>query len=865
MAVEVERLITVLEARLDGYNRNLTQAQAMTNRQLGQIERRFDQMAARLRASSSSAAMGIRGMLGGLGAYLGVHQIKEYADSWNQVTRSLEASEQIFGLRLRSASELNKLANESRIDNDAFAKLYIRTAAATRELGVAEADVAKVTQTVSMALKLGSASASEQTSTMLQLSQALQKGKLDGDEFRTVMENAGVIQELLADKLQVSKGEIVRMAAAGKISVDLFFSALLDGGEKVKRIFMQMPSTISEGFLVLDNNIEEYIGNLDRAYGSTEAMVAGLKMLSDNVEPLGDSLLVLSGALLAAFAPRIIAGIATMTLGIAAAAGPIGLIAGGLAGATVYAERFGDTMNFNVGLMREAIDSGADFGAAWEAAFSDADKSGVTLQDTFRALTSVMLEEVNELFARLGSMLDDDAELITGLRNVFNKLIGAAVFAYDAIVATFTKMPQAIGEKVIDAINTILRGLQSLIDGATDGLNSLIAGMNKIPGVEVGFLTAPDLGQIENKFAGAGEAAGKAFSDAAGNFSRDWIGEATEAVSKMASGLAADLGDVMNRVDQKARANKDDRQWRQGTKTDREVPNKPVIPTQNVDKAAEKARKNFEKDILRAEQRIAMAKLEADAIGRSAEEVEYMRTRQELLNEARKAGIELTDADMIRIEALAQGTARAVTAYENLKRAQEEVAQESKEMLSQFIKDMKNGVSASEALGSALDRIADKLIDMAVNDLVELALGGLSGKGGNPQQAGLASGLLSLFGFKDGGVAANGRPQPLPRFAGGGVSRSAAIFGEAGPEAAVPLPDGRRIPVDLRMPEIPRANASGGGNVSITVAPVFNVENGSPQGIDKMQSEVLPKIRDMVDQRVGQLFDRKARFARSGI
>jgi len=865
MAVEVERLITVLEARLDGYNRNLTQAQAMTNRQLGQIERRFDQMAARLRASSSSAAMGIRGMLGGLGAYLGAHQIREYADSWNQVTRSLEASEEIFGIRLRSASALNKLANESRIDNDALSKLYIRTAAATRELGVSEEDVAKATTTVAKALKLGSASASEQTSTMLQLSQALQKGKLDGDEFRTVMENAGVIQELLADRLKVSKGEIVRMAAEGKLSVQALFGALTDGADKVDRIFRQMPSTISEGFLVLDNNIEEYIGNLDRAYGSTEAMVAGLKMLSDNVEPLGDSMLVLSGALLAAFAPRIIGGIATMTLGIAAAAGPIGLIAGGLAGASVYAERFGDTMNFNVGLMRDAIDSGADFGAAWEAAFSDADKSGVTLQDTFRALTSVMLEEVNELFARMGSMLDDDAELLTALRDIFNKLIGAAVFAYDAIVATFTKLPQAIGEKVIDAINSILRGLQSLIDGATDGLNSLIAGVNKIPGVDVGFLTAPDLGQIENKFAGAGETAGKAFSDAAGNFSRDWVGEAAEAARNMARGIAADLSDVMDRVDQKARANAVNRQWRMGTTTQREIPNKPIIPTQEVDKAAEKARKNFEKDILRAEQRITMAKLEGEAIGRSAEEVEYMRTRQELLNEARKAGIELTDGDMIRVEALSQAMARAVTETENLRRAFEAASQESKEMISGFIKDMKNGVSASEALANALNKIADKLIDMAVNDLVEMALGGLTGRGGNASQAGLASGLLSLFGFKDGGIAANGRPQPLPRFAGGGVSRTAAIFGEAGPEAAVPLPDGRRIPVDLRMPEIPRANASGGGNVSITVAPVFNVENGSPEGIDKMQSEVLPKIRDMVDQRVGQLFDRKARFARSGI
>jgi hypothetical protein len=37
----------------------------------------------------------------------------------------------------------------------------------------------------------------------------------------------------------------------------------------------------------------------------------------------------------------------------------------------------------------------------------------------------------------------------------------------------------------------------------------------------------------------------------------------------------------------------------------------------------------------------------------------------------------------------------------------------------------------------------------------------------------------------------------MPLFAKGGIARTASIFGEAGAEAAVPLPDGRTIPVTL--------------------------------------------------------------------
>jgi hypothetical protein len=40
----------------------------------------------------------------------------------------------------------------------------------------------------------------------------------------------------------------------------------------------------------------------------------------------------------------------------------------------------------------------------------------------------------------------------------------------------------------------------------------------------------------------------------------------------------------------------------------------------------------------------------------------------------------------------------------------------------------------------------------------------------------------------------------MPKFANGGIANQASIFGEAGAEAAVPLPDGRSIPVKIINP-----------------------------------------------------------------
>jgi hypothetical protein len=73
------------------------------------------------------------------------------------------------------------------------------------------------------------------------------------------------------------------------------------------------------------------------------------------------------------------------------------------------------------------------------------------------------------------------------------------------------------------------------------------------------------------------------------------------------------------------------------------------------------------------------------------------------------------------------------------------------------------GRPGAAALANALDKVADKLIDLALNALLE-------GSGG-----GLRSFLQKIFGFADGGIAAHGKP--MKRFVNGGVSRTAAVFG----------------------------------------------------------------------------------------
>jgi hypothetical protein len=88
--------------------------------------------------------------------------------------------------------------------------------------------------------------------------------------------------------------------------------------------------------------------------------------------------------------------------------------------------------------------------------------------------------------------------------------------------------------------------------------------------------------------------------------------------------------------------------------------------------------------------------------------------------------------------------------------------------------------------------------------------------------------VKAILGFEDGGIMTRSGPAPLKKYASGGIANSPqlAMFGEGStPEAYVPLPDGRRIPVAMQ-------GATGGSttvNVSVD-AKGTSVQGNSGQG-----------------------------------
>ena len=177
------------------------------------------------------------------------------------------------------------------------------------------------------------------------------------------------------------------------------------------------------------------------------------------------------------------------------------------------------------------------------------------------------------------------------------------------------------------------------------------------------------------------------------------------------------------------------------------------------------------------------------------------------IGQLRQQRNELTDIQKVAVSmsqtvesSLSTAISSAVT---NLVTGAQTIKQTLAEMFSSIAKafiDMAAQIIAKQLTIIALNAVA-KIFGAASSAGGAGPVAGVESLGGD---IGAGSAALTSGGINfqaNGGIMTSAGPLPLRRYAAGGVANSPqlAVFGERGPEAYVPLPDGRSIPVKMRQ------------------------------------------------------------------
>lgn len=275
---------------------------------------------------------------------------------------------------------------------------------------------------------------------------------------------------------------------------------------------------------------------------------------------------------------------------------------------------------------------------------------------------------------------------------------------------------------------------------------------------------------------------------------------------------------------------------------------------------AEKEADKYRKIVEGAERRVATLEAEREALFLTEQEAEKLRIETGLLNQAQQQGITLTAQQRTELAGLAGTLAQTQLEIDRTKEALEFAKTTSKG----FFDDLSNGIregkglweSFGDAVVNALNRIADKMLELAFDDLFT-GLASPSVSGGSGGFLGSIAGFLfsakgnafdqsGVQPFAKGGAFTNSvvNQPTLFTFANGG---SFGMMGEAGPEAIMPLQRGSDGSLGVKVV----SGVNDGGNVQVNI---FNNSGATATQQSRQTSngtEIDVYIDDLVAEKIG--------------
>lgn len=221
--------------------------------------------------------------------------IVEMGNQWGQTTAMLKNAVGDAGDYKTSLETSLEYANKVGVATDDFIQSASRLRTLAPEVVSNYGDAAKFTKLLDENMISTGASTQEASSAMRQITQALGKGIVNGDELNSIMENSPQIARMLAKHLNVAVGDLKQLGKEGKISGQTLYDTVLENADAIEKQFAAMPVTADRAW----NSIKNTIGAR-----SAEAATALSANLGKTLTSISNSGMVDTfGEMLAGFVP----------------------------------------------------------------------------------------------------------------------------------------------------------------------------------------------------------------------------------------------------------------------------------------------------------------------------------------------------------------------------------------------------------------------------------------------------------------------------------------------------------------------------------------------------------------------------------
>ena len=392
------------------------------------------------------------------------NEVRKAADEYTELQNKLRALGVAQADLGRTTDRLVEISNKSLTTLDNTATLYARLIPAIRDLGGSQNDLMTFTQAASQSMTLFGTSGSTATGAMLQLSQAMTRGKVQAQEFRSLQDGMYPLLQVVAKNMDGLGGSVAQLREKmlqGKLMSKEFFDAAVKGAPELELAMSKIAPTTSQVMTVLQNEFTVTIGKINQSLGVTRLFADAVLALAPKIPVLISGVIGLAVAFGVYSAA---AALATVTTG-----GLYGAIGTLVVSAMTIAVPFAAVAAAIAGITTALYVMRNDISVSENSMASLSDLSVVIANDISSSWSSLFNSSAESSKNASGEIKRNNQGWFLDTANFIDMTTGA----FKALGVTILNVWYGLGPAVSDIMEQLGNDVLSKINGNIEKLNSV--------------------------------------------------------------------------------------------------------------------------------------------------------------------------------------------------------------------------------------------------------------------------------------------------------------------------------------------------------------------------------------------------------
>ncbi|HBY5210587.1 TPA: tape measure protein [Klebsiella pneumoniae] len=206
-----------------------------------------------------------------------------------RVTRLSSSSEE----GARSFQQLVGIASATGASLGDTVNIWQQLTATLKTVGATNSDVNRLVMTLQKIGTIGGSSAQEMANALRQFMQSVASGRIQAEEFNSVLEQMPELARQIADGMGIPFNELRQLMLAGKLDIGEVLAAIEKRSDEINQQFETMPRTVSQATNALITQFGVAISKIDDAIGTSRYLAKlldqtalSISVATGNVDPI---------------------------------------------------------------------------------------------------------------------------------------------------------------------------------------------------------------------------------------------------------------------------------------------------------------------------------------------------------------------------------------------------------------------------------------------------------------------------------------------------------------------------------------------------------------------------------------------------